>query len=116
VKRVLVSLVDAKDPQLARLHRGIEYAARTGTSLRDVIAWKQAEFPQLAGTRGRPRGLSVAGGQRFLQTGVQLGSERERRAFAGKVKEAPAPLRRAFVKDLEKTIENLRKLRDEVGS
>lgn len=115
VKRVLLSLLDPKDSNLVELRRGVEFASRTGSSLLDVQRWKQAEYPQLPGTRGRPRGLTVAAGRRFVETGVRLGNERERQQFATRVKEAPAPAYRAFVKDLEKTIENLTRLRAELA-
>lgn len=116
VKLTLVSLVDPKDEKLDRLRKGIAFASRSGSTLSVVKAWKYRNYPPNPKKPGRPPGLTVAGGQKFVQTGLRLGNEEERQAFAERVKKAPATTQKAFAKDLEDMIENLKKLQEQLGT
>lgn len=114
VKVELVTLVSPADQQLVALRRGVAFASRPGTSLREVQAWKQENFPQQPGARGRPRLMTFAGGRKVLAGGVRLGNEADRRAFAEKLRQLPQTEQRAVLRDLETSIENLEKLRREL--
>lgn len=115
VKLELLVLLDPKDGGLAELRRGIDHAAGGGISVRDVRTWIQNEYPQLPGARGRPRGLTVSGGKAIIANGIRLRDDADRGRFAEKIQQLPAAERRRFRKDLEESIENLKKLLGELG-
>jgi hypothetical protein len=53
-------------------------------------------------------------GENFVGTGVRLGDDEQRRAFAAKVREAEPERRAGFTRDLEATLRNLARLLQEI--
>lgn len=102
---------DADDSQF---RRGLAFANRLHVGVRGLRKFVQDERPQLEGMSGPKRGLTISGGTKLVETGVRLGREEERRAFAERVRKVPAEKRRAFMQDLRATVENLKRLIDEI--
>lgn len=115
VKEELLALVDPADPNLEKLRKGVTAAARGGMTLEDVREWKRVNFPQRAGTGGRPATFTLAAGKRFAATGTRLASQRDRQRFAEVVRAAPVEARRALVNDLRATVDNLGLLLEAIG-
>jgi len=93
-----------------RFNEGLKFANKPNVGAIHIRKYVQDEVP--ASALGRPRGESVtlprAG--RFTATGVMLGDEAQRAKFVDRVQALPAKARRALIKDLRETQENLEKL------
>ena len=111
-KKALLPLVGA-DPTLALLRTGIAYAIRPHVGVALVVDWVQANTPRDTGSRGRPRGPTLATGKSIVQAGSRFEPEvRERLVTA--LRRAEPKVRAAFEQDLEQTIENLASLLEEL--
>lgn len=115
MKRELVSLVTPKDKQLVALRRGIAFASKPNASLRELREWKRREYPTQPGDRGRPQGFTVSSGRQLLARNARLSTAGERDVLVGRLRKLPPAEQRAFVKELDASIESLRKLREDLG-
>jgi len=87
----------------AIFHAGVGYANRPNVGRTLLHEWVQNALPPKEGQRG----LTLAAGDRVVETGTRLGDEEERHAFADMVRDAPPERRREIVRGLRKTVENL---------
>lgn len=114
MKQELVSLVTPRDKQLVALRRGIAFASKPNASLRELREWKRREFPTRPGDKGRPQGLTVASGRKLFARNTRLSMARERKVLVDRLRKLSPAEQSAFAKELDASIESLRKLREEL--
>lgn len=116
VKEELLPLVvrNAKGTlSFTTLKQGVAYAGRAKVGVSLVRRWVQEKLPQL-GRGGRPRGLTMTGGRRFVDRGIELVDPEQRAAFIERVRKAPEEEREAFVGSLRALTEGLGTLIEEL--
>lgn len=96
------------------LKQGAAYAGRANVGVTLVRKWVHQKLPQLGGGRGRPRGLTIVGGRRFVDRGIELVDPEQRAAFIERVRKAPEEEREAFVGSLRALTEGLGTLIEEL--
>lgn len=116
IKRELLPLVvrNARGKlSFSALKQGVAYAGRANVGVTLVRRWVQEKRPQLGG-KGRPRGLTLTGGRKFIDRGIELVDPDQRAAFIERVRQAPEEQREAFVGNLRALTEGLGALIEEL--
>lgn len=100
------------------IKEGIALAGQPNFGVRHLRKWVQSKVTKAVGSRGRPRKevFSLTSGARLAEAGVQLKSEKQRRAFLRQLATVRPEKRQELVRDLRDALDGLAALVGELES
>jgi hypothetical protein len=114
-KAELLSLLRLDDARKT-FNEGVLVAIGPNMGQKALRAWVQARLPEGAAKAGRPRGFTLAAGNKLAEAGVKLGDDAARAKFVQVLDKADPAERKAFLRDLKDAHANIGRLLAELGA